>query len=937
MGQDHGEKAPHREVATRWDCPAMPLNTRILPLGGGPTEAARQIVRACASDLSALRDAVVLIPDAHAAADFAQALRVAAGREVLLLPRITTLRLWASSVDAGKPVQPRAVREALLYAALAGHASLGEADRWAVCSELLALFDELTRHAVTLPDNTREFTRLVEKAYRARSNRSLDFEATLVHELWRLMSRDANSARELDAEAAYALRLNALVHTHAPLHVVGVRRFTPAEQTFLERYAEHAPVSVYALSGGAGDAMDNTLVAAWPALEKTHEKAPPMLARANALREAAPASALTGRVSVYGAPDAETEARAVDVQVRDWLIAGKQRIAVITLDRVTARRARALLERAGVQVRDESGWPMATTSAATVLSRWLDVVSGDAWHRDLLDLMKSPFAFHDWPRDARQQAVWRLERYVRKDSVLSGINNFIALAEDNNDAEVRQLLARVQRASHTLHALPRARKTLPRWLDALIASLAEIGVIDGWRADSAGLQVFDLIDNLRIELKENTLALGFAEWRRWLLRQLEAASCVESSVTSPVVFTHLGATPLRAFDAALVLGCDARHLGRGGDTPLFFNQSVRAQLGLPTRQDEARDSEALLAQLVASTPRVVFTWQTHADAEENLLAPPVERLLSLHHCAYNNLLTETRLPALLAQTSLRCNDDSAPPAVATKPAPPADNTLIPSAISASSYNTLMTCPYQFHARYLLRLGEVDEVEELIDKSGYGRHVHAILTAFHQAHARVSDLDEAQALEQIEALSEQTFAGAVGRNALARGWLMRWKSLIPAYLEWQRAREAEGWRWLAGEAKRELVIRTPVGREFKLVGRLDRVDQHDSGAIDVLDYKTRSVEALKKSLDTAGEDVQLPVYALLWAQPVMAALYLSMDRDEIKTVAVPGDLPDIAHATRERLAQMVDALHDASPLPAQGAPQACDYCEMHGLCRRAHWA
>ena len=907
-------------------------NTHTILLGCGLTEAARRIVLACDGDPAALRNAVVLIPDAHAVADFAQALRVAAGREVLLLPRITTLRLWAGSVDAGKPVQPRAVREALLYAALAGHASLGEADRWAICSELLALFDELTRHAVTLPDNARDFTRLVEQAYRARSNRSLDFEATLVHELWRLMLRDANNARELDAEAAYALRLNALVHTKAPLHVVGVRRFTPAEQTFLERYATHAPVSVYTFDGDADNAMDNTLAAAWPTLEK----AQPLLARANALRADASASALAGRVSVYGAPDAETEARAVDVQVRDWLIAGKQRIAVITLDRVTARRARALLERAGVQVRDESGWPMATTSAATVLSRWLDVVSGDAWHRDLLDLMKSPFAFHDWPRDARQQAVWRLERYVREDSVLSGINNFIALAEHNNDAEVRQLLARVQRALHALHSLPRARKTLPRWLDALIASLTEIGVIDGWRADSAGIQVFDLIDNLCIELKDNTLALGFAEWRRWLLRQLEAASFVESSVTSPVVFTHLGATPLRAFDAALVLGCDARHLGRGGDTPLFFNQSVRAQLGLPTRQDEARDSEALLAQLIAGTPRVVFTWQTHAGAEENLPAPPVERLLSLHHCAYENALTETRLPALLAQTSLRCDDDSAPPSVAATPAPHADNALLPSAISASGYNTLMTCPYQFHARYLLRLGEVDEVEELIDKSGYGRHVHAILTAFHQAHARVSDLTEAQAQELLAALSEQTFAGAVGRNALARGWLMRWKSLIPAYIDWQRAREAEGWRWLAGEVKRELMIRTPAGREFKLVGRLDRVDQHDNGAVNVLDYKTRSVDALKKALDTAGEDVQLPVYALLWAQPVMAALYLSMDRDEVKTVAVPGELPGIAHATRERLAQMVDALHDASPLPAQGAPQACEYCEMHGLCRRAHW-
>ena len=85
-----------------------------------------------------------------------------------------------------------------------------------------------------------------------------------------------------------------------------------------------------------------------------------------------------------------------------------RRIGVIVNDRTVARRARALLERAGVLVRDEAGWPFSTTSAATAIGRWLDVVSGDAYHRDLLDLLKLPFAFHDWPRATRQATVAEL-------------------------------------------------------------------------------------------------------------------------------------------------------------------------------------------------------------------------------------------------------------------------------------------------------------------------------------------------------------------------------------------------------------------------------------------------------------------------------------------------------------------------------------------------
>jgi ATP-dependent helicase/nuclease subunit B len=83
--------------------------------------------------------------------------------------------------------------------------------------------------------------------------------------------------------------------------------------------------------------------------------------------------------------------------------------------RLVARRARALLERAQVLVKDEAGWAFSTTSAATAVGRWLDVAGGDCYHRDLLDLMKSPFVFQDWGREARRHAVWRLESYVKAD------------------------------------------------------------------------------------------------------------------------------------------------------------------------------------------------------------------------------------------------------------------------------------------------------------------------------------------------------------------------------------------------------------------------------------------------------------------------------------------------------------------------------------------
>ena len=125
------------------------------------------------------------------------------------------------------------------------------------------------------------------------------------------------------------------------------------------------------------------------------------------------------------------------------------------------------------------------------------------------------------------------------------------------------------------------------------------------------------------------------------------------------------------------------------------------------------------------------------------------------------------------------------------PAPGAPAALIPSKISASAYNALMACPYQFYARYVLGLAELDDVQEEIEKRDYGQLVHDVLAQFHRTHPRVLDIEATEARRALETLSEQAFSELMSRNYLARAWLMRWLALIPKYLDWQRERERAG--------------------------------------------------------------------------------------------------------------------------------------------------
>ena len=888
--------------------------------------AAQDIVDRERKRLPDLTHAAVLVPDLHAAPDVARALREAAGAPVLLLPRITTLPVWSAEVPLDRPVAARAAREALLFRELKKQSWLESADLWAVSSELAGLFDEMTRHNLALPPDFTAFNRQLEQAYRARSGESLTFEAQVVHELWHAMARVTGEA---DAESAYQLRLARLAQdSDGPLYAIGLSRLAPGERHFLERYSGRAPVRAFEADFDSGaDSLTRSLAAAWPRAADAEG----LRARGQALAAACPQSALARRLRIVGAAGAEQEAQSVDAAVRGWLLEGKKRIVVVVQDRLVARRARALLERAQVLVKDEAGWAFSTTSAATVVGRWLDVMGGDCYHRDLLDLMKSPFSFHDWGREARHSAVWRLEEYVRKESVVAGISNFIALAEEKNDPEVRQMLAGIRQG---IAVLGRRARPIARWLADLDASLGEIGVRDGLAADSAGSQLLELIGRLARELAEDRLDVGFADWRRWLSRQLEAATYRDRGIDSPVVFTGLASTQLRRFDAALVLGCDAAHLPGPDPVAMFFNQGVRAELGLPTWPERVREMEEQLAALIATCPAVVVTWQRVLGGEENLLSPIVERLAALHLLAYRADLRAEADPARLAAAEVRSPGERAAIGPTRRPAPAAPAALLPRRISASGYNSLVACPYQFHARYVLRLAELDDVQELIEKKDYGSAVHGVLAKFHRAYPRISDVDPAAAARELEEMSDREFATAVARNYLARAWLARWKALIPAYLDWQREWEGAGWRWTAGEVTKAASVETPNGNRIELHGRLDRVDE-GPGGVAVLDYKTSDPARLKKMLEDPGEDVQLPVYALLWGVPVAEALFLSMEREEVKPIAVEGVQP-LAEAVRARLAEVFDALAAGAPLPAQGVEGACEYCEARGLCRRNYW-
>jgi ATP-dependent helicase/nuclease subunit B len=274
--------------------------------------------------------------------------------------------------------------------------------------------------------------------------------------------------------------------------------------------------------------------------------------------------------------------------------------------------------------------------------------------------------------------------------------------------------------------------------------------------------------------------------------------------------------------------------------------------------------------------------------------------------------------------------------------------VVPATVSISGYNSLVACPYQFYARHILRLNELDEVQETIEKREYGERVHVILQKFHERYPQVIGHAAEEMETALRQISEEVFADLLAQDFTARAWLARWFRSLPAYLEWQAGNEAQGWRYAEAESKfdwqlegvrlRGRIDRLDVRAQEKRVlreGRCEAAGNPPAYSLRVLDYKTQSDQLLRNKLREPGEDVQLACYA--YAHEAADAAFVSIENGKVKLVEPADDVPQLAQLNVERLVQVMAQIRAGAGMPANGIDAICGYCEMRGVCRRGEWS
>lgn len=855
-------------------------------------------------DLSAI---TVLVPHHHVRAPFIAALRSVLGDRVFRPPQLMTLPALAATQSDAARAEPDSLRLASLYGFLSRIDWLDEAALWPQAGALHEMLLELDDALLAPPDQYAGFAAQVELAARRTLAAPLDREARMVFEVWRAYQQSEHGGRK-----AYARQLAGWLATASgPLYSLGLHGLSRLEQRFLAHCRESVGLLELPLSVPYPERVP-ILRAAWQPGDDS------LPARAARLAEATPESPLAGKLAILAATDMEMVARSAADAIKHWLAEGRRAIAVIALDRLAARRLRAVLERDAILMQDETGWTFSTASVSHVLDRWLTLLQDDFYHRDLLDLLKSPFVFGDVAADHRLAALAELEHLIVQRDVVTGLPRLIALAKDEAAAAL-PMLARLAKAANRFRDA--RRQTLSGWLEILFAALDDLAASAAIEADPAGRQLMELLHRLHRELAADRTRLPLAKWRGWLNLQLDQATFQETEIDSPIRLTHLAAARLRDFEAVVVLGADAGHLPPAAP-PTVFNDALRRQLGLPgqaQRQAEALDA---LIDLSSRADRVLLCWQARRGKEPNPPSPWLSLLTALHKLAYGADLAVAASQTVTTGPVVLRTDAVVWPGLSR----------LPERLSASGWQRLVSCPYRYFAHYDLGLGAAEEVAEEMEKADYGELVHAILSRFHTEHPLLAAAQQTQLQDDLETISRQVFSAREAVYYLALGWRLRWQGRIPAYLDWALAREAAGWRWQAAEREYRREMALPMGQKVTLYGRLDRLDEGPDG-LAVIDYKAQSRQRLRDKLKTPGEDVQLPFYGLLTG--AAQAGLVALDDDKVDLVSLGQPLAEAAEAEAERLLTTFAALLEGAPLPANGAPETCAWCEMAGLCRKAH--
>ncbi len=606
-------------------------------------------------------------------------------------------------------------------------------------------------------------------------------------------------------------------------------------------------------------------------------------------------------ITCLAAAHPEEEAEVIALILRQSAERAGETAALVTPDRMLARRVRVRLAKWGVGVDDSGGIPLAGTPVGAYLDHVIEVVHGGFAPAALLSLLKHPLTRlgrderlvraaartlelaalrvprgEDGLYPVKSALKWALRRFEqqqqqqqRSDKQEKGeaepeADDFVHLAvrrlSREDFAAAEEVLVALEEQLAPLLELFKRYDPLPlRQLVAAHRQVAEDMASDA-AGDSARLWGNDygqamarffeaLLDE---EMADTSIT---AREYAGLYRGLMAREVVRSGRDTHDRLFIWGPMEARIQSADVVIlgGLNEGTWPQAIDSDAWLSRPMRAQLGLS--QPERKIGRAAHDFCQAFGARRLYL--TRAQKVDGVPAVPSRWLL--------------RLEALAAGAGLQqvLQSDPATPwlhwAAARDRAPALDNAKRPEPrpplaarprqLSVSRVEEWIGNPYAIFARSIMKFAPLPELGPEPDAALRGSVVHA---ALHKLSRTYPDQLPDNAAEELVAFMDERLREFVDHPRVAAFWRTRFARFAAWFAASEPERRADLARHLS-EVKGKLVFETEAG-PFTLVARADRLDLGRDGTLAIFDYKTG--RAPTKSAIESLQKPQLPLEAAI---------------------------------------------------------------------------
>lgn len=682
------------------------------------------------------------------------------------------------------------------------------------------------------------------------------------------------------------------------------------------------------------------------------------------------ASRALHNISYLPAPNAQDEAEAVALILREAAEHPGRTAALVSPDRLLARRVAVRLESWGIRVDDSAGRPFAKTVPGAFIDLVIDAVAKDFEPKSLMALLKHPLTRLAQPAFDIRRAARSLEiaafRTPYLGSGLGGVDAALERAKQDVEAQQRRgtVVSRLWQedwdlarklvqdlkhaysplvelfqsgAAHPLSILAQAHITVAEALSA-VPDQTESGE-QLWRdeAGAAGAQLFTGLLDQDLPAPELT-AQDYPDFYRTL---------VANEAVRPQIPTHPRIFIWGPFEARL-LQPDVVILGslndgtwpEAADPGPWLNRPMRRDLGLPSPEEQIGYAAHDFTQLLGAET----VYLTRSETVDSNPAVPSRWILRLQTVLAKLGISEVLDPDKPWLSWARARDTVENPRLIKRPEPRPPLELRPRRLSVSAIETWIANPYAIFADRILKLSALPPLGEDPDAGLRGSVVHEALGRFAEAYPSSLPDDPAERLIEI---SSEIFDELKAHPRIAAFWISRFERFARWFGEHEASLRDNAERTL-GEINGAHVLSTPTG-PFTLTARADRIDIRPDG-LAITDYKTGANLNDLASRAKIGKAPQLLLEALIAredgfagvaSQPISTLRYISAAGGDPPGAVVTPKFEDIATSIDQVVSDLTAliALYDneqTAYIPTRRAQFRYDYDDYAHLSRIAEW-